>query len=324
MLSMRSLLTFTLLLGLVAPATAIRPCGDDVDGKGKHVACACGDLLVSSHVLGPADEVTTASCPSNGLLVAAAGPVTLDLDGRTIAGNGQGVGILVVRGSLLLVGPGSVEHFGIGVVANGTQALRSAVNVRVAENRLDGLLARGAGFTVVGSVAEGNGRNGFALDGVDYALDGNRASRNGRHGFKLTGMGTHVGGGFGNEAVGNAGVGFWLQGGMHQVVGATASGNGKHGVMATVAHTMFSGVHADANLGNGLWAMGPAISVANSTAVGNQALGIWVMGKGVVDGGGNHGEDNRGVMADYGKQSQMMAGMAPLIQCRIGMMGECR
>src|SRR5437879_306283 len=130
MLSMRSLLTFTLLLALVAPATAIRPCGDDVDGKGKHVACACGDLLVSSHVLGPADEVTTTACPSNGLLVAGTGTVTLDLDGRTIAGNGQGIGILVVRGSLLLVGPGSVAHFGIGLVATGTPELRSHVKVR--------------------------------------------------------------------------------------------------------------------------------------------------------------------------------------------------
>src|SRR5437763_14989370 len=157
MLSMRSFFTFTLLLALVAPATAIRPCGDDVDGKGKHVACACGDLLVSSHVLGLTDEVTTASCPSNGLLVAAAGPVTLDLDGRTIAGNGQGVGILVVRGSLLLVGPGSVEHFGIGAVANGSQAPRRAAAVRVPAYPPDGLLTPGAGFTLVRPVADGSG-----------------------------------------------------------------------------------------------------------------------------------------------------------------------
>jgi len=137
-------------------------------------------------------------------------------------------------------------------------------------------------------------------------------------------MGTHVGGGFGNEAVANGGVGFWLFGGMHQVVGATARGNHKHGVMASVAHTLLSGVQADANLGNGLWAMGPGIAVGDSSATGNRGLGIWVMGKGVVDRGGNHGSDNLGVMPVYGRPSRMMMDMPPLIQCRIGMMGECR
>ena len=313
-----------LLVALAGPARAVRPCGDDVDGHGKRIACACGDVLVSSRVLGPADEVTAAPCPANGLVVAASGPVTLDLGGRTIAGNGQGIGVLVVRGSLLLVGPGAVERFQVGVLAHGVQALRSAVNVRVAGNRLDGLVAQGDGFTVLGSVAEGNGRNGFSLGGVNYALDGNRASANGRHGFKLTGMGTHVGGGFGNEAVANGGVGFWLFGGMHQVVGATARGNHKHGVMASVAHTLLSGVQADANLGNGLWAMGPGIAVGDSSATGNRGLGIWVMGKGVVDRGGNRGTDNLGVMPVYGRPSRMMMDMPPLIQCRIGMMGECR
>src|SRR5207249_6082245 len=190
-----------LLVALAGPARAVRPCGDDVDGHGKRIACACGDVLVSSRVLGPADEVTAAPCPANGLVVAASGPVTLDLGGRTIAGTGQGIGVLVVRGSLLLVGPGAVERFQVGVLAHGVQALRSAVNVRVAGNRLDGLVAQGDGFTVLGSVAAGHGRNGFALGGTNYALDGNRPSANGRHGVKLTGLGTHVGVGFGNGAL---------------------------------------------------------------------------------------------------------------------------
>src|SRR5206468_1435957 len=242
LMRIRGLLALTLVVAFAGPARAVRSCGDDVDGHGKRVACACGDVLVSARVLGPADEVTAAPCPANGLVVAASGPVTLDLGGRTIAGDGQGIGILVVRGSLLLVGPGAVERFQVGVLARGVQALRSAVNVRVAGNRLDGLVAQGDGFTVVGSVAEGNGRNGFSLGGTDYALDGNRASENGRHGFKLTGMGAHVGGGFGNEAIANAGARCWLL----------------------------------------------------------------------------------GVMPVYGRPSRMMMDMAPLIQCRIGMMGECR
>jgi len=324
MASLRSLVALAIVFGFAAPAAAIRACGDDVDGHGKRVACACGDVLVSSRVLGPADAVTTGACPSNGLLVAAAGLVTLDLDGTTITGTGQGVGIYLLRGSLVLIGPGSVEHFGVGVIATGTHGLHSVVDVRVANNTLDGLVAHGEGFTISGSVAEGNGRHGFVLDGRDYALDGNRAARNRLYGFKLMGMGTHIGGGVGNEAVGNGDVGFWLQGGMHQIIGDTASGNGKHGVMAMVAHTLFSGVRTDANLGNGLWAMGPHIEVVNSSATGNQGLGVWVMGKAVVDGGGNHGVDNLGIMEVYGRPSRMMLDMPPLIQCRIGMMGECR
>jgi len=320
----RGLVALTLLFVLAEPARAFRACGDDVDGHGKRVACACGDLLVSSHQLGPADEVTTKPCAAGGLLVAASGTVTLDLGGRTISGSGQGVGVQVVRGSLVLIGPGAVEHFSVGVLAHGVQALRSAVNVRVAGNRLDGLVAQGDGMSVVGSVADGNGRYGFSLTGANYALDGNRASGNGRHGFKLMGMGTHVGGGFGNEAIGNGGAGFWVQGAMHQIVGATANGNRKYGIMAMVAHTLFSDVQADANLGNGLWAMGPGITVGNSSATGNRGLGIWVTGKGTVDRGGNRGVDNLGVMDDYGRPSRMMTDMAPLIQCRIGMMGECR
>src|SRR3989441_7977487 len=100
-------LRLLLVIGLVLAAgraSAMHRCGDDVGGK--PVACACGDLLVSSRTLGAADAVTTTRCAGNGLVVAASGPITLDLGGRTVAGNGQGVGVLVVRGTLSLVGPG--------------------------------------------------------------------------------------------------------------------------------------------------------------------------------------------------------------------------
>src|SRR5438094_4047287 len=157
-------------------ASAMHRCGDDVGGKA--VACRCGDLLVSSRTLGAADAVTQKPCAGNGLVVAASGPVRLDLGGRTIAGNGQGVGVLVVRGTLSLVGPGSIERFETGVRAQGEAPLASVVAVRLAGHRLDGLVAQGDGYSIEGSVAEGNGR----------------------YGFKLVGMGAHVGGGIGNEA----------------------------------------------------------------------------------------------------------------------------
>src|SRR5207249_1015120 len=132
------------------------------------------------------------------------------------------------RGTLSLVGPGSVERFETGVRAEGEARLASVVAVRLAGHRLDGLVARGDGYSIQGSVAEGNGRDGFALAGSGYALDGNRASGNGRYGLELVGM-------------------------------------------------------------------------------------------------GNHGVDNAGLMGPSGHGSEMMSTMmAPLVQCRIGMMGECR
>src|SRR5438552_33261 len=161
------------------------------------------------------------------------------------------------------------------------------------------------------------------LGGSGYALDGTRASGNGRYGFKLVGMGAHVGGGIGNEARANGMDGFWLLGGMHQVVGATTAGNGGDGLVGTVVHTLFAGVHADANGRSGLVASGSGLVVRDSTATANRTFGIWVMGRGVEDGGGNRGADNAALMGPSGHLSEMMSTMmAPLVQCRIGMMGE--
>src|SRR2546427_4006227 len=224
-------------------ASAMHRCGDDVGGK--PVACGCGDLLVSSRTLGAADAVTKKPCAGNGLVVAASGPIRLDLGGRTIAGNGQGVGVLVVHGTLSLIGPGSIERFETGVRAQGEAPLASVTAVRVADNRLDGLVAHAEGYALQGSVAEGNGRDGFALAGAGYALDGNRAAANGRYGFKLVGMGAHVGGGLGNEARENGMDGFWLLGGLHQVIGATAVGNGGPGLGPSVMHTPLPSIQAD-------------------------------------------------------------------------------
>jgi hypothetical protein len=315
-----------LLLGLLltSPATAIQRCGDDVDGQGTAVACACGDLLVSSRTLGPGDEVTAAPCPSNGLLVDADGPVVLGLGGRTIAGSGQGVGVLVLRGHLSLAGPGTVSGFETGILARRDDGLASARDVRVADNGLDGVSAQGNGFRIEGVSSEGNGRDGFALAGAGYALDGNRAARNGRHGFHLSGVGAHVGGGLGNEARENVGSGFSISGRMHQVLGATAVGNGGDGIGATVAQTLLDRVHAEANLGSGLFAFGGALTLQDSEANGNHGFGLWVDGANAEDGGGNRAADNQGLTRNANGPPWMYSGWsAPLVQCRVGM-GACR
>src|SRR6266702_4812114 len=124
--SVRLVLALSLAVWLCAarPAAAMRACGDDVDGHGKAVPCACG--------------------------------------------------VLLVRGSLSLQGPGAIEGFGTGVLARGRRALTSAVGMRFSRNGMSGLVAESEGYTVEGSVAEHNGQDGFALGGRGYALDGNR------------------------------------------------------------------------------------------------------------------------------------------------------
>jgi len=315
-------LLFSVLLA--GRAAAMGRCGDDVDGHGTRVACACGDLLVSSRTLTPADHVTHKSCPGNGLVVAADGPVTLSLDGRDLQGDGQGVGVLVLRGTLTLQGPGTVGGFQTGVFARGPAALGSVVGVRLAGNTLDGIFADGDGYSIQGSVAESNGRDGFATGGNAFALDANRAVGNHRYGFSVWGMGAHVGGGLGNEASSNGMAGFYVMGMMHEFAGATAVGNGGPGFSAAVMHTLLTDVHASANARTGIYAMGMNIAIGASTSDDNRGFGIWVMGMDLDDRGGNHGTGNAGLVGYTGTPSLHMAQTPELVQCRVGMMTACR
>jgi len=318
-------LSVFLLLAIARPGHAMRRCGDDVDGHGTAVPCACGDLLVSSRALGAADRLTHTRCRAMGLLVAAPGPVTLAFGGRTLRGAGQGVGVLVVRGSLALQGPGAIEGFGTGVLARGPRALASVVGLRFRRNRLSGLLAESDGYTVEGSVAEHNGQDGFALGGRGYALDGNRAAGNRRHGFNLGGRGAHVGGGLGNEAVANGQTGFWLHGMLHQVLGATAVGNGRDGVYGRVMHALLADVRAERNGRAGLWATGAAIAIEGNEATANRGFGVWAMGRDIDDRGGNRGMGNAGIMGPVDAPPSLLRDLDPgLLQCRIGMTGACR
>ena len=307
---------------LAAPAGATRRCGDDVDGR--RVPCACGDFLVSSHTLTPADRVTHESCPGTGLVVAANGPVTLDLDGRVLRGDGQGVGVLVLHGTLDLRGPGAIEGFETGVLARGPAALRSALGIRSAHNRLDGFLIEADGYAIQGSTAEANGRDGFGLGGKAFAADGNRATGNHRYGFSVWGMGAHVGGGFGNEASLNGMAGFYIRGMMHDVVDATVTGNGGEGLSASVMHALLSDVHAAGNARDGLRVMGMGIAIQRSTADDNGGYGIWVMGMNVDDRGGNRGAGNAGLEGLAGIPSQASSVSPGLVQCRMGMTTPCR
>jgi parallel beta-helix repeat protein len=72
---------------------------------------ACGDRIQTSikltHDLGP--------CPADGLHIVAATPMTLDLNGHKIIGQGSGTGVSMFGDSIIVKGPGRIVNFGIGI-----------------------------------------------------------------------------------------------------------------------------------------------------------------------------------------------------------------
>jgi hypothetical protein len=281
---------------LATPAAAARRCGDDVDGR--PVPCDCGDVLVGSHTLDARDPIIRRACPGTGLLVdvpAGRPAPTLDLGGQTLSGTGRGVGIHVVSGGdggLVLVGPGIVRGFDLGVLAGGGQL--AAADLVVTENAADGLTVAGTGFALTNCEASRNGRHGFALRGRGLVVEGNRALDNGRSGFHVMGQDALLGGVRGNEAAGNGRHGLQLLGRGHAVEGAVARGNGGAGVRARVSGGRLAGIAAHANQGRGVHAAGRDLTVAGNQASDNGAAGIDVRGARVRDGGDNRASGNGG------------------------------
>src|SRR6185295_18777988 len=102
-----SILTVLAVLFVTSLAHA-KLCGDDVQGQ--DVPCACGDTVVSSVVLTD-DPVTSSVCAADGLIVRAgsAAQITVDLNGKTLRGSGQGAGLWVIyggSGGVRLLSPG--------------------------------------------------------------------------------------------------------------------------------------------------------------------------------------------------------------------------
>ena len=251
-------------------------CGDDVDGHGTAVPCACGDTLVSSRTLGSGDPITQAPCPGTGLVVAVPADhpgAVLNLAGETITGGGTGTGIVVSRGGqggLTLVGPGSVRGFGLGVDAAG-EALAVASEVGSYDNRTDGFLVAGAGWTIHGCEASSNGRDGFSLRGARFNVEGNRAYGNGRYGFRISGV---VGASTNNEAAANGRDGIVVGGRDLDVNGPTATANGGAGVRVRLVRGKVSGGVSAGNAGDGVRVRGLALDLGDVRTDANGGVGL--------------------------------------------------
>jgi hypothetical protein len=294
------IISVALCLWCVRPAQA-GLCGDDVAGR--DVPCGCGDIVVSNLALGD-DPVATATCPSDGLLIDARSKdksLVIDLRGLTLRGSGRGVGVWVLDG-----GPGgaqltssggtaTIQGFQDGVVARGNGAILLLENLRVDRVARDGVRVQGDGYTIRAVEVVGAGRDGFALSGRRYAVESTRASGSKRFGY----MGMGVDGRFGapnagNEALDSGKSGFNVMGSGHRFSACVARGNGEDGVRVMGNRMELASCVAEANKDDGISGTGTEWWLAANRGIGNGNDGIAVRGMHMSDGGGNHGDGNRG------------------------------
>lgn len=285
----------------VTGSVSAKLCGDDVNGV--DVPCACGDTVVSTVVLGN-DPVTAAPCSADGLLVrvseGSAG-ITIDLQGKSLRGDGAGSGIRVSdggSGGARLVSSGAKAHiigFQEGVIGHGENTIALVEDLVVQDSRRDGIRITSPSFVVRRTAVSGSGRDGYSLDGNGYTVLDTVSSGNGRFGYFLKGKDGVIGRSDApNVAEKNGDAGFNLLGGGINLVNCAARGNGKDGIKARGESLGFEACRSEANVGDGFTGTGGGWYLASNDAVNNQGNGILVRGNDLVDGGKNRGSGNLG------------------------------
>jgi hypothetical protein len=292
-----------LLLFLSALDASAKLCGDDVGGQ--DVPCDCGDTVVGDVSLND-DPVVSASCPSDGLIVRAseaADSVDIDLRGHTLRGSGAGVGVWILHGGpggarvVSTNGPGTIQGFRDGLVANGSSGMALLDGIVVRDSSRDGVRLLGVtGATVRNTEAIDSGRDGFFVIGKSYLITDTRALFSQRFGYHLMGGNAEIGRpGAGNLAADSGGAGFAVAGMGHRVVDCVATGAGSHGVKLEGMHHEITGCIARENGENGVSGRGMDWRFNNNQALDNEKNGLVADGPGMVDAGSNVGSGNRGL-----------------------------
>jgi hypothetical protein len=276
-------------------------CGDNVQGQG--VPCACGDTVVSDVVLTPDHPVANTVCPGDGLVVRSGGAsgITIDLNGMTLRGSGQGAGLWLLyggSGGARIVSTGQVAHlegFRDGVVAQGADSLAVLDNVAVARSVRDGVRVHGANYSVHATDVVDSGRDGFSFGGHDYEATATRAMNNGRYGYSVTGMHGVMGTtGAGNTSQGSGDAGLNLNGMMISVTDCVVTSAAKNGVQLNGMAFTIEGCTVTDNLQTGIIGAGIDWHLRNNQAARNGYDGLVVRGMNVTDEGGNSGIANHG------------------------------
>jgi len=291
-----------LLVAIAAGPAAAKLCGDDVGGQ--DVPCACGDVVVSSVVLGNDPVVTAGPCPHDGLLVRAPDArrgLAIDLHGTTLRGSGDGVGIRILAGGpggaqLTSSGaPATITGFGDGIVAHGTDTVALIQDVVMIDNRRDGVRVTGPDFAIRRVEVRGSRRDGFVLGGSGFQIADTSALDSGRYGYLVMGNTGQIGlPGAGNRAERSGDIGFSVMGVGHAIAECTAVAGRKAGVHLQAAQLDVRGCRATDNLGNGIEGLGSYWQLQGNEALRNAGDGIKVRGVNLVDAGGNRGADNQG------------------------------
>jgi hypothetical protein len=127
-------------------------------------------------------------CPGNGLI--AGGHITLDLNGFTISGQGQGIG--VQADGISILGPGTISNFDTGIrILRGTSPANPNIvsNLSLTGNDTGVVLPQGSVFTrVIGNTITGGGV-GISVIISGAKIKGNVITNNSRDGINVVDSG---------------------------------------------------------------------------------------------------------------------------------------
>ena len=299
---------------LLAPVgVGAKLCGDNVGGQ--DVPCACGDTVVSSLTLGN-DPVLDGVCPADGLIVrvpAGSVGVTIDLQGKTLQGSGNGAGVWVISGGtggarvVSTGGPATIEGFRDGILGHGADTVRLIDGIVVLQSTRDGMRIGGENYEIRNSEVRNSGRDGYGAMGKGFHLTATRAVHSGRFAYFVMGQDASLGApGAGIVADGSGAAGFAVMGMGHHLIDCTVSGSGKEGIHLNGMHYEIRGCQVRGSGGDGIGGMGMDWTFGGNQAIDNDGNGILVGGHDVVDAGGNSGSGNRGL-----RQQR------PAVQCEI-------
>ena len=205
------------------------------------------------------------------IAIAVAEPVTIDLHGHTITGNGTGFGISDGVGAStkqgIVIANGTVTNFGTGVSLHFSHPV-TIERMKVTNNRSQGITLFGA-FTVVNTLVDGNGADGIAING-DLAgmILSSETNNNAGNGIVSLSGPTLVADTIGN-ANGQDGIALSVQGKTptsgNQVVRSEAIGNGGNGIdVSTETQNAVVESVANKNRGAGIVLLCPGDAVSNT------------------------------------------------------------
>jgi large repetitive protein len=160
----------------------------------KQVHVSCGDTITADTTL----DSDLVDCPNNGIVIGADG-ITLDLNGHTVAGNGEpvepcprgefcDVGLLNDGHDGVAVRDGSVREFGVGVFVAGARHSR-VLGISSSRNQFFGFVLAESTRSVV---RDSSGNRNPAPDGDGIAVFGSRHLRILDNSFGRNALGMHV------------------------------------------------------------------------------------------------------------------------------------